>query len=173
MAKARALSRADLELWALYSQTLSQLMPGRVRLPVDPPSAPDAPSAPSMPDTMPAPPAPKRAGPPAPLGLDLTPSGLDKATWKKFAGGKIRAERKLDLHGFTAMRAHEAVNQFIERSFGEQTRCVEIVTGKGEVLARELPHWLNAPMLRPMILAIAHPHAANTGAVRLLLRRRR
>ena len=45
--------------------------------------------------------------------------------------------------------------------------------GKGEVLLRELPHWLNAPQLRPLILALAHPHAANTGSVRLLLRRPR
>jgi DNA-nicking Smr family endonuclease len=52
-------------------------------------------------------------------------------------------------------------------------RCVEIITGKGEILARELPHWLNAPGLRPLILAIAHPHAANTGSVRILLRRAR
>jgi DNA-nicking Smr family endonuclease len=50
-------------------------------------------------------------------------------------------------------------------------RCIEIITGKGEILARELPHWLNAPGLRPLILAIAHPHAANTGSVRILLRR--
>jgi DNA-nicking Smr family endonuclease len=40
------------------------------------------------------------------------------------------------------------------------------------VLRRELPHWLNAPELRGRILAAAHPHAANTGAVHLLLRRR-
>ena len=30
-------------------------------------------------------------------------------------------------------------------------------------MAQELPHWLNAPALRPCILAVAHPHAANTG----------
>jgi DNA-nicking Smr family endonuclease len=41
------------------------------------------------------------------------------------------------------------------------------------VLRRELPHWLNAPALRPLILALAHPHRANTGAVHVLLRRKK
>jgi DNA-nicking Smr family endonuclease len=39
------------------------------------------------------------------------------------------------------------------------------------VIRREFPSWLNRPDIRPLILAAAHPHAANTGSVRLLLRR--
>jgi hypothetical protein len=31
--------------------------------------------------------------------------------------------------------------------------------------------WLNLPEIRPLVLAAAHPHAANPGSVRLLLRR--
>jgi len=161
MARAKALSTADLKLWAAYSQTLTRLMPGKSRLPVEPetPPARVTPTAPAP--VLPAP----------PVGVDLTPAGLDKSTWKKFASGKIRAAQRLDLHGHTAARAHHAVIHFLERAYADQTRCVEIITGKGEVLARELPHWLNAPTLRPIILAIAHPHAANTGSVRILLRR--
>ncbi len=83
----------------------------------------------------------------------------------------MRAIRRLDLHGFTAARAHHAVTHFIERAHAEQLRCVEIITGKGEILAREVPLWLNTPSLRKLILAMAHPHAANTGSVRVLLRR--
>jgi len=163
--RARGLSAADLQLWAAYSQTLSSLMPGKVRLPVAPEPAAAAPAPAPLPAKAPAGPAG------APIRPDLTPSGLDKATWKKFASGKIRAARRLDLHGHTAARAHHAVILFVERAYGEQARCIEIITGKGEVLARELPHWLNAPSLRAKILAIAHPHAANTGSVRILLRR--
>jgi DNA-nicking Smr family endonuclease len=164
MARAKGLSAADVKLWAAYSQTLTRLMPGRQRLPAEPetPQAPAVPPTPAMAPTATAAP---------PVGVDLTPSGLDKSTWKKFASGKIRAAQKLDLHGHTAARAHHEVRHFIERAHADQTRCVEIITGKGEVLARELPHWLNAPTLRPMILAVAHPHAANTGSVRILLRR--
>jgi DNA-nicking Smr family endonuclease len=167
MARVKGLSAADLKLWAAYAQTLSRLMPGRTRLPVEPEPAPAA--APAAPEPAPAKPKPFSGMPP--VSLDMTPAGLDKATWKRFASGKIRAEQRLDLHGHTAARAHRAVTQFIERAYAEQTRCIEIITGKGEILARELPHWLNTPALRHLILAIAHPHAGNTGSVRILLRR--
>jgi DNA-nicking Smr family endonuclease len=167
MGRARGLSAADLALWAAYSQTMSRLLPGRARLPL--PVEPPAPAPPAPPPTPAARPQP--AAPPMPVRLDMVPAGIDKSTWKKFASGKIRAEERLDLHGHTAARAHHAVNHFIQRAYAEQSRCIEIITGKGEILARELPHWLNAPAIRPMILAIAHPHAANTGAVRILLRR--
>ena len=169
MARAKTLSTDDLQLWAAYTQTLSQLMPGRTRLPVAPEPAP----AVAAPPVEPPPAKPKTFGFTAPVSLDATPAGLDKSTWKRFSSGKIRAELRLDLHGHTAARAHRAVLHFIERAYGTQTRCIEIITGKGEILARELPHWLNTPSLRPLILAIAHPHAANTGSVRILLRRMR
>jgi DNA-nicking Smr family endonuclease len=168
MARVKALSAADLKLWAAYSQTLSRLMPGKMRLPVEPePTVAVA----EIPNAIAA--KPKAIALSRPVSIDMTPAGLDKATWKKFSSGKIRAQQRLDLHGHTAARAHYAVNHFIEHAYAEQTRCIEIITGKGEILARELPHWLNAPSLRPIVLAIAHPHAANTGSVRILLRRMR
>ena len=166
MARAKGLSAADLKLWAAYSQTLNRLMPGKTRLPEE-----SEPAAATLPVNNVAAPVAKLAMPAPPVRLDLTPAGIDKSTWKKFASGKIRAAARLDLHGHTAARAHRAVLHFIERAYAEQARCIEIITGKGEILSRELPHWLNAPQIRPMILAIAHPHAGNTGSVRVLLRR--
>jgi DNA-nicking Smr family endonuclease len=172
---AKGLSEADLKLWVAYSQTLTRLMPGRARLAL-PPEMPATPATPATPAVTPegAPPKVKPPKPSAfnsPIGAAITPAGLDKATWKKFITGKIAATERLDLHGHTAARAHRAVILFIERAYAEQERCIEIITGNGEILAPELPHWLNAPRLRPMILAVAHPHAANTGALRVLLRR--
>ena len=65
---------------------------------------------------------------------------------------------------------------FLRSAHADRLRCVEVITGHGNtsgggVLRRELPLWLNLPDIRPMVLAAAHPHAANRGAVRLLLRR--
>jgi DNA-nicking Smr family endonuclease len=165
--RAKGISSADLQLWAAYGQTLSRLMPGKTRLPVA--AETPEPPAPALPEPVPA--KPKAFLIAVPVSIDMTPSGLDKSTWKRFRSGKIRAGERLDLHGHTAARAHHAVIHFIEGCYSEQTRCIEIITGKGEILARELPHWLNAPSLRHLILAIAHPHAANTGSVRILLRR--
>jgi len=169
MARRRGLSEEDLRLWAAYGRTLTRLMPGRAaRLPPPPePSAPPPEAAPLPPQA----PRPKLSHPPPYIGVDAAPGGLDKSTWKHFRAGKIRAEARLDLHGHTAAKAHREVLHFLERSHGARLRCVEIITGNGEILARELPHWLNTPSLRPLILAMAHPHAANPGSVRILLRR--
>lgn len=174
MARRRGLSNEDLELWAAYSRTLTRLMPGRVRL-AAPTPAPAAPTTP--PDPPPPTPAPssRKATSPTAMKLDINapPAGLDKSTWAKFRLQKIRAEARLDLHGHTALQAHGEVFRFLEMSYATGLRCVEIITGNGEILARELPHWLNTPALRPLILSLAHPHARNSGAVRILLRRRR
>jgi len=165
MAKTRGLSKADLQLWAAFTSSIA-LLPGKIRLPVEAEPVPLAASAAPAPIVKPVKqPAGKH------VAVDAAPPGLDKSTWRNFTSGKIRAVRVLDLHGMTAARAHHAVTTCIERAYAEQTRCVEIITGKGEILARELPLWLNTPALRPLILALAHPHAANTGSVRILLRR--
>ncbi|TQF78490.1 hypothetical protein FK498_09020 [Elioraea sp. Yellowstone] len=112
------------------------------------------------------------------LAIGVAPGGLDRRRWDDLRRGRTRPERTLDLHGCRAGEAHAAVQAFVLAAHGQGLRCVAIVTGKGTgetggVLRRELPHWLNAPPLRGLILAIAHPHRANTGAVHLLLRRRR
>jgi DNA-nicking Smr family endonuclease len=169
MAKVKGLSKADLQLWAAYSQTL-KLLPGKTRLAVEPEplATPALPEQPGI--TVQKVKARSQA---KQIEVGAPPPGLDKSSWRKFRSGESRAARVLDLHGMTAARAHHATLQFILTAYAQQLRVVEIITGKGEVLLRELPHWLNAPQLRPLILALAHPHAANTGSVRILIRRTR
>lgn len=113
----------------------------------------------------------------AEIAVGEAAGGLDAASWEKLRRGRMRPERKLDLHGRTAPAAFAAFERFIAEARAEGVRCVEVVTGRGAgeggVLRRELPHWLNLPHIRGGILAAAHPHRANVGAVVLLLRRRR
>jgi DNA-nicking Smr family endonuclease len=174
MARRKGFSEDDLRLWAAYGRTLTRLMPGR-KLGLAIEELPPAPPLPAAASPAPPPVAqkPSLVRMPAEVGLNAAPAGLDKATWKNFYAGKTRVEARLDLHGHTAAKAHYRVQHFLEQAYASGMRNVEIITGKGEILARELPHWLNAPGLRPLILALAHPHAANTGSVRILLRRRR
>ena len=118
-----------------------------------------------------------RAEPPE-LAIGVAPGGLDRRRWDDLRRGRTRPERTLDLHGRRAEDAHAAVRAFVLAAQQEGLRCVAIVTGKGTGeagggLRRELPPWLNAPPLRGVVLAVAHPHRANTGAVHLLLRRKR
>ena len=113
---------------------------------------------------------------PATLAVGNQPGGLDKSTWNRFRAGKLAPSRTLDLHGRTAQRAFHALHHFLHTAHADHVRCVEVITGRGSgegggVLRREFPLWLNLPALRPLVLAASHPHAANPGSVRLLLRR--
>lgn len=172
MARRRGLSSEDLELWATYSRTLNRLMPGRAHL-AQPAAGPVQPPPVKQHKPVSPPLAGKAPNPSFKLDINAPPSGLDKSTWAKFRLQKIRAQARLDLHGHTARQAHGEVFRFLELSYATGLRCVEIITGNGEILARELPHWLNTPALRHMILSLAHPHARNSGSVRVLLRRHR
>ena len=112
-------------------------------------------------------------------GQDNTASELSQATGVRAVTSplltKTAPSRTLDLHGRTAARAFHAFTEFLHMAHAEQHRCIEIITGRGTaeggVLKREFPLWLNLPALRPLVLAASHPHAANSGSVRLLLRR--
>jgi DNA-nicking Smr family endonuclease len=112
----------------------------------------------------------------APVSIGGVPAGVDNATWQRFRGGKLAAARRLDLHGMTTQRAFHALTGFLRIAHADHVRCVEVVTGRGSgettgTIRREFPIWLNLPEIRPLILAASHPHAANPGSVRLLLRR--
>ena len=161
------LTEADRALWASYASRVSPL-PGRNR----PPSAQD-PS--TMPLARPRPMAATRVGhtPHQPLAIGAHPGGVDSASWQRLRKGKLQVSRTLDLHGHTAQRGFLAFASFVRAAQAEGLRCVEVVTGQGGVLRRELPLWLNLPELRGLVLAAAYPHAANPGSVRLLLRRQR
>jgi DNA-nicking Smr family endonuclease len=110
------------------------------------------------------------------LAVGAEPAGLDRSSWKRLREGRLRPERTLDLHGRTAQAAYHALHGFLRAAHADRVRCVEVITGRGSgegggTIRRELPHWLNLPQLRPLVLAAVHPHPANAGAVRLLLRR--
>ena len=168
------LTETDRAEWARFAQLIRPL-PGRTRPPV---------SAPAPDSVAPALPAPRaalvpRARPRAPhptLPIGAAPPGLDTATWQRFRSGRLAPSRTLDLHAHTAQRAALALRAFLHTAAADRLRCVEVITGRGSgeqggVLKREVPLWLNLPDLRPLVLAATHPHPANPGSLRLLLRR--
>ncbi len=161
------LTEADRALWASYASRIRPLA-GRER-----PVMTERPEPPVAVPARTTPVATERATRSrlAPLTIGAQPGGVDSATWHRFRSGKLPAARVLDLHGHTAQRAFYALVAFLRDARAEGVRCVEVVTGQGGVLKRELPLWLNLPELRPLVLATAHPHAANSGSVRVLLRR--
>ncbi len=160
-----------MEAWAAYARHVAAL-PGREVPALLPQMA--------VPAVLPALPLvlarPVRMVAVAAVAVGEQPAGLDKASWARLRTGKLLPARTLDLHGRTAQHAFTALQAFLLRAHAERIRCVEVITGRGSgehggVIRRELPLWLNLPQLRPLVLAVTHPHAANVGSVRLLLRR--
>jgi DNA-nicking Smr family endonuclease len=170
--RSKTLTDSDRAIWAGFAQRVRPL-PGRA---MPAPQAPQVTPAPAAPPVAVSSAAPVRTVTP-PVVTGEHPPGLDRASWKRFSTGKLHASRTLDLHGKTAQAAYHALEHFLRAAHAERLRCVEVITGRGSgeqggVIRRELPFWLNAPALRPLVLAAAHPHSANPGSTRVLLRRK-
>jgi DNA-nicking Smr family endonuclease len=170
----KKLTDTDRTIWAAFA---GQIAPLSSRMPPQPPAAPAGMQAePPEPPRRPTPSARSPGAASEALSVGDQPGGVDKASWKRLHSGKLAPQRTLDLHGRTAERSFHALLAFLHAAQADRLRCVEVITGRGSgegggILRRELPLWLNLPALRPLVLAASHPHAANPGAVRLLLRR--
>src|SRR5206468_288224 len=113
----------------------------------------------------------------------LTPGaviGVDKRLADRLKRGRLPIDATLDLHGLTQGEAHAAVQGLVARSVERGRRTLLIVTGKGRrdgggVLKSALPRWLNEAPSRGDILALAQarPEHGGSGALYVLLRRRK
>jgi DNA-nicking Smr family endonuclease len=186
---------ADRELWRRVAGSVRPLPRGRGHgAPHDAPmgSEPAGPSTqppdPSPDQPPPAPRPPRR--PPDPLAPVFSPAtsqdlrhgaatGLDKRSLARLRRGMLPIEGTIDLHGMTQAEAHMALHQFIAASQQRGRRCVLVITGKGSrsegVLRSAVPHWLNLPATRSLVLAFAYatPAHGGAGALYVLLKRRR
>jgi DNA-nicking Smr family endonuclease len=106
-------------------------------------------------------------------------AGLDKRTLGRLRRGMLPIEGTIDLHGMTRAEAYRSLHQFIALSQERGRRCILVITGKGShsegVLRTAVPHWLNLPDTRSLVLAFAYATAAHggVGALYVLLKRRR
>jgi DNA-nicking Smr family endonuclease len=103
-------------------------------------------------------------------------AGIDGRTQRRLFRGDVPVDRRLDLHGLTAARAESRLAQFIETAARDGCRCVLVITGKGAgILRGHVPDWLKRQPLSPHILALAEarPHDGGSGALYVLLRRKR
>jgi DNA-nicking Smr family endonuclease len=103
-------------------------------------------------------------------------AGIDRRTQRRLFRGDVPVDRRLDLHGLTAARAESRLAQFVEAAARDGCRCVLVITGKGAGILRSyVPDWLKRQPLSPHILALAEarPHDGGSGALYVLLRRKR
>lgn len=114
------------------------------------------------------------------------PLRMDRKTFTRMKRGKTNPESRIDLHGMTVDVAHSALLAFLLRSHAQGKRLVLVITGKGRasddtnalpgqtgILRRQVPHWLEQPPLRQIILqtAPAHQRHGGSGALYVYLRR--
>ena len=103
-------------------------------------------------------------------------AGIDRRTQRRLFRGDVPVDRRLDLHGLTAARAESRLAQFVEAAARDGCRCVLVITGKrAGILRGHVPDWLKRQPLSPHILALAEarPYDGGSGALYVLLRRKR
>ncbi|MEP2782433.1 MAG: Smr/MutS family protein [Pseudoruegeria sp.] len=116
------------------------------------------------------------------------PVAMDKKAFGRLKKGKLVPDSRIDLHGMTLAQAHPALIGFIRTAQVRGYRLVLVITGKGKqgddhspiprprgVLKHQVPQWLRAAPLAPMILQISEAHLKHggSGAYYVYLRRTR
>jgi DNA-nicking Smr family endonuclease len=170
MSRQRRPSAAELALW---HRVMAETAPLREQPRPAPAAAPTGPPAPAR---------PRKPVVPRPRGRALDPErpvDLDRRTWLRLKRGQVEPEQTLDLHGQTQDRAHRLLRAFVADAQADGSRCVLVVTGKGletgGTLRHMAPRWLNEEPNRARVLAYApaQPRHGGSGALYVLLRRRR
>jgi len=171
------LSAEERALWARVASTVTP-MEGKsadaVEMPVERPSPPGRrkPVARTLPQPKPA-----RLNEPA--RSDTLDGGWDRRLRK----GAVYPDRTIDLHGHTLSTAYGALEHALARAVADDIRVLLVVTGKpprpdtkGRGLIRaNIGTWLGGSGYRDRIAAVrnAHPRHGGTGALYVILRRKR
>jgi len=185
----RALTEDERTLWHAVAKTAKPLKRGKraykAAEPDDEVKAVDAHPPKAMPVAKatsvesPKKSAAKTAAPPA-----LAPIGRrDKA---RLGRGRQEIDARIDLHGMTQARAHRALLSFLQRAHADGAVFVLVITGKGRiegriggderesgVLRRQVPHWLELPEFRSIVVGYEQANIAHGGAGALYVRVRR
>jgi DNA-nicking Smr family endonuclease len=117
--------------------------------------------------------------PTRPAAPPLVPLGRRERA--RLSRGRSDIEARLDLHGMTQSRAHQALHHFLHRAQHDGLTFVLVITGKGTigadpergVLRRQVPQWLGLPEFRSLVVGFEEAHAGHGGAGALYVRIRR
>lgn len=180
----RSPNAEELALWQDKMRDVERRRPAREPAPAKPEPSPAAPVPPSLPPFRIGE-RPKAVPPPQPKP---SAPAMDAKTHERLKRGKLRPERKLDLHGMTLDEAHPTLIRFVLSCHAEGCRLVLVVTGKGRerpddgpiprpkgLLRHHVPGWLRNAPLRAVVLDVvdAHIRHGGGGALYVYLRRKR
>jgi DNA-nicking Smr family endonuclease len=177
MPPGRRLSAEERALWARVAATVTP-MDGKSAEKVEMPSDALHPPVKRRPiaRTLPQPKPVRLNEPSAPETLD---GGWDRRLRK----GAVLPDRTIDLHGHTLATAANALEHALAGAVADDIRVLLVITGKppkpdmkGRGLIRAaIGAWLGSSGYRDRIAAVrnAHPRHGGTGALYVILRRRR
>ena len=106
--------------------------------------------------------------------------GLESLIMQKLRAGQYTPEAHLDLHGFNAHQAFDALVAFVRRSWYRGMRTLLLIPGRGRnspngvaVLRERVQSWLTQEPLKRVILAFctAKPLDGGPGSLYVLLRK--
>jgi DNA-nicking Smr family endonuclease len=108
--------------------------------------------------------------------------GFSPKLMRRLKKGQFPIQDHIDLHRLTKNEAENSVREFLLRSHRLGLRCVLVVHGRGlnsenhiPVLKERLPAWLSRGPVKRIVLAFstARPYDGGTGAIYILLRKRK
>jgi DNA-nicking Smr family endonuclease len=178
----RGLSEDDRALWEIVAKHIKPLKK-KPRL-----AKPHPPMSPAEPVHVPPPLSSRPVAPPPvpkpvklampPLVPPLVPLGRRERS--RLSRGRHEIDARLDLHGMTQSRAHQALYGFLQRAHSEGHAFVLVITGKGVagdsergVLRRQVPHWLGLPEFRTLVVGFEEAAIGHGGSGALYVRIRR
>jgi DNA-nicking Smr family endonuclease len=172
---ARRLSAEERALWRRVVETVTPL---GAAAPPEPAAEPEpAKAPPSAPAAVTPVPRPARPRPKPGTTLD--------GTWdRRLARGLVAPDSVVDLHGHNLATAYDLLDRRLEQAIAAEDRLLLLVTGKPPADDRPVARgairaavgdWLAASRHAGDIAAVrnAHPRHGGTGALYIVLRRRR
>ncbi|MGY3449141.1 Smr/MutS family protein [Bradyrhizobium sp. USDA 4353] len=175
----RGLSEDERTLWETVARQVKPLRKAPRLVRPHPPMTTAEPQS-AKPMTTPRPVAPIAV--PKPVKPAIPPLvSLGRKERSKLSRGRSEIDARLDLHGMTQSRAHQALHHFLHRAQHDGLTFVLVITGKGTigadpergVLRRQVPHWLSLPEFRALIVGFEEAHVGHGGAGALYVRIRR
>ncbi len=172
----------DKNLWNLMTQDVKPLHPEK-------PSAqkPESQSKSSKTAT----PKPQKLKDPIPQTRAVVEKSreIDKNTKDKLVKGKLKIEKRIDLHGMRQEEAFQSLKKFVESAHSSGNRLVLVITGKGAqsvnpehwmedargVLKRKFPSWMEQSPFKNIVLQYHHarPRDGGDGAFYVYLRKKK
>ena len=197
----RTVTADEAELWERATRSLDRVKAKpRVTSAVDAASglpsraAPPPARASETPAAAPAPmSAPKPRVPAVAKGAKASAAPLaefERRKARQIASGKIEVDARIDLHGLRQRDAHARLRTFLLEAHADGLRTVLVITGKGGeehpdrlgdlagerqrgVLRRNVPHWLEEPELRSIVLSFTQAGVRHGGSGALYVQLRK